>query len=508
MVCSLISRISSEFVAKVWCVAMIFAIATAAAQAAPLDTASYEISGVNFANAYAGPDIGAQINAAIAALPMTGGRVVVRPGLYPDVQTTISLDRPVRLECSTAYSCSITWAPGRNGVMCLPPARGSIFDGFSLVSATTQAEPHDGLTFACQSFTGRNLVIDNWGRDGVVGVSTPASAASLGSVNSNMWRLDNVLVTMARRDGFNMNGNDTNVGVCTNCHVFGYGRFGFFDNSLTNVYVQPSVTPAGASRGEFAYLIAGASHIFINPYCEAAAPARIVGIASRVVGTLFGPCTWVNSGGPTNVVDIPWMGYPATTSLALSPQPGTPSPVLYRWRNGVANAGRLDLVDETHGQQIWEYDPALPTLFVHKQLRGLYAVPPGDRSSMLATTAWASDAANLTHGTVPAARMPPMPLNATPEPTISSCGKEASIALYSSNGGGQFTTGSDATTICEISFATPWPVMAFCTITAANGVAAGASARPFVSASSGAGFSVRMAEGAMNAKFNYTCQGQ
>jgi hypothetical protein len=483
---------------------VVTALLSVAAQAAedrsPL-SASNNDQWALIANTFPGPDIGAKINAAISALPNTGGRIIVKPGVYDDVKTTVALTKSVKLECSTPSSCDITWAAGYAGIVCEPSARHSIVEGFSLGSAATTAEPHNGLTFECQGFTGRNLILKNWGQDGVAGLSSPVVAA-----NANMWRLDNVLALHVRRDGFHMDGSDTNVGVCTDCHVFGYARYGMFDNSISNTYIQPSVSPAGLQPGEFAYRIVGSSNTLISPYCEGEAEAIVQGVSARIYSVIFGQCAWSNPGGVTNKIDLAWQGLLATNSLALSPQPGTISPALYHWRNGIAGPARLDLIDETHRKQIWEYDPAAGTLYQHQPFRALYVLPEGDRSTLLATTAWASDAANLTQGTISAARMPTVPLNGTSAPKVSACGGGARLAEHSSNGGGQFTTGAGSPASCTINFALAWPNAAFCTISPANNAAANLSS--FVSMSSSGGFSVTMSRGVSSAAFNYTCQGK
>ena len=458
------------------------------------------------AKAMAGHDIGEQINATIATLPATGGRVVVQPGVYTNVKTTIRLTKPIKLECSTPYSCSITWAAGRNGITCDSGARGSIVEGFTLNSAAVGAENFDGLTFSCQHFTARNLILENWGRDGVAGLSAPMVAGA----NADFWRLDSVVAVNVRRDGFHLEGSDTNVGVCTMCSVFGYGRYGFYDASITNTYVQPSIDKAAGApmAGTQGYYIAGASTTLVNPYCEGGAASSAKGYYARITSPQYGACSWTNPGGPSNMIESMVGGFLAKNSLFLGPDPGTASPVVYGWRSGVAGQGQAEFLDFTNGRALWQYVPSQRAFYYWETLRARYAIPAGDQSDQLASTGWASNASNLTQGTIPAARLPAPILQGTLAPTVSSCGKSPAVAPNSSNEGGRFTTGSGDPASCVITFATAWPTAAFCTISPANVAASSAELRPYVAASAASGFAVAMAAGASDAAFNYSCHGK
>ena len=93
-------------------------------------------------------------------------------------------------------------------------------------------------------------------------------------------------------------------------------------------------------------------------------------------------------------------------------------------------------------------------------------------------------------------------------PSVSSCGTSPAIATNSTNMGGKFTTGTGAPTSCAITFATSgWTTAAFCTITAANSAASGATILPYISTQSNTGFTVTFAAGLTSGAFNYGCSG-
>lgn len=96
-------------------------------------------------------------------------------------------------------------------------------------------------------------------------------------------------------------------------------------------------------------------------------------------------------------------------------------------------------------------------------------------------------------------------LQAQGVPTISACGTSPPVATAgSSDGAGQFTTGTASPTACTVTFATAYPNTAFCSVTP-EGTLQPTSWR--VSAQSKSAFTVTFAPGTSSQIFNYTCGG-
>lgn len=90
-------------------------------------------------------------------------------------------------------------------------------------------------------------------------------------------------------------------------------------------------------------------------------------------------------------------------------------------------------------------------------------------------------------------------------PTLSACGTSPGIDSNSNNSGGTFTTGTGAPTACTVTFATPYPTAAFCTVTPNNTAAVGTTVRV---ASSNNGFTITLGAGTDGAQYYYTCSGK
>ncbi len=88
-------------------------------------------------------------------------------------------------------------------------------------------------------------------------------------------------------------------------------------------------------------------------------------------------------------------------------------------------------------------------------------------------------------------------------PSISACGTSPAVNSASTNNGGNFATGSGSPTSCSITFQTPFPNNAFCTLTPST-------VPPsiyYVSAQNRFGLTLNLGAGASNSGFNYSCTG-
>lgn len=92
------------------------------------------LEGVLYADQFAGADIGAKINAAYAALPSTGGTIIVGTGQY-SFSTPIlcnTLNKPVLLKGDPAGACTLTYTGGTTTVACTINVTAAVTPGYGI----------------------------------------------------------------------------------------------------------------------------------------------------------------------------------------------------------------------------------------------------------------------------------------------------------------------------------------------------------------------------------------
>jgi hypothetical protein len=261
-------------------------------------------------------DIGAQINASIAT--NGPGKYILPPGTY-NAATTINPTVSVALECaqsgnvdldSSTGTCVIHFAIGVDGYICRAAARGSSIKGISFFSLNVAAGSNNGINVGCEKFYAQDLVVQNFGNDGVHFDSSQTGAPWLAGQASH-WTMMSIKTYGNFRDNFHFKGTDVNVGQCIGCNSYAAGRNGFDDTEggWSNVFVGPH---ANSDIGNDYNL--GSYNKWILPYCEGTGKLNIVGQNNIIESVLFGGCVTTEAIPMSNY----FAGYPLSTQPELA----------------------------------------------------------------------------------------------------------------------------------------------------------------------------------------------
>lgn len=244
------------------------------------------------ANNFSGSDIGAQINAAEASLPATGGVIDVLPNNYSGIATTISLSKRTYLRLNGS---TLTFNAGVTGLKCLTAAQFSTVENGFLLGSDTSLGTNDGLVIQCSYFWGNMLQVGNQGNTS--GFGRYSIAVLSGSVSSPInaiadnWLFSNVLARHSYSDSFHIEGADSNKGTCINCQAQTFGRYGFYDNSVEgNTYLSPNSDGTGSPTITSYQLIGGSTKV-TNAQCETPGnTANATGIGIWFENDVVAPC--------------------------------------------------------------------------------------------------------------------------------------------------------------------------------------------------------------------------
>lgn len=311
------------------------------------------------ANNFAGSDIAAKINAAEAALPATGGSIVVQSGVYSSINTTITLSKTTQLNLNGSI---LTFVAGRDGLLCSTTALFStVFNG-RLRGTDVALGTNDGMSIQCPFFTGTQLFVQNFGRDQVAILSAP----TVGGANADNWILNQVLAQNSFRDGFHVEGSDSNNGICNGCESQNFARYGFFDSSLVgNIYNSPNADNLSAGgAGTVAFQLTGSSITVNGAFCEKGTnTANVAGNSNTFYNSSIAPCTLVNGGGgaafSNQIVDYTAGGYPSFMNNIVVGAIGDTN--AFGWRINPGIAGRLELRNVLLGTVLQSYDTSTTT---------------------------------------------------------------------------------------------------------------------------------------------------
>jgi hypothetical protein len=245
------------------------------------------------ANSFAGSDIGAQINAAEAALPATGGTIVLLSNNYTGIATQPVISKRTFLDLNNS---TLLFNAGVAGPICLNAAQFSVIANGFLLGSDTSAGSNNGLTIQCAFFRGAQLQVGNQGAVSGFGghsvaVLSGAASTPTGAIADN-WQLDNVLGRHSYGDSFHIEGSDSNKGTCTNCIAQTWGgSFGLFDNSTEgNTYVSFNADGTSAHTTT-AYQLLGGSTKLWNAQCETPGnTANVTGTGIWFDNDVTAPC--------------------------------------------------------------------------------------------------------------------------------------------------------------------------------------------------------------------------
>lgn len=116
-----------------------------------ITTLTYLSDDTVYANAYPGADIGAQVNAAYAALPSRGGTIIIANGSYTQSTAIVlnTLNKPVLLKGQYAGAVTLTWAGSGTTTACT----------INITKAITTGWGIEGIKFVGPSSTGSTVGI-------------------------------------------------------------------------------------------------------------------------------------------------------------------------------------------------------------------------------------------------------------------------------------------------------------------------------------------------------------
>ena len=174
------------------------------------------MNGILNATDFPGADIGAQVNAAIATLPASGGEVYIPAGTYTQT-TTILLPRTVKLHGASGFSTQLNYTPTTGWAVIMADA--------SAAAAFSPQGALEDLSLVSSSMSHANGAIYIGGTDGATpigGTASPSSAVNPSTnfgdnTNINRVRIMETGVSGAFGVGIQWGNNawSTNIFECT-----------------------------------------------------------------------------------------------------------------------------------------------------------------------------------------------------------------------------------------------------------------------------------------------------
>jgi hypothetical protein len=325
------------------------------------------------ASSYAGADVCAKVNDAIAALPSNGGTIEIPAGVYPACSTTIKMTKSgvVLRGAGTGYPMAVS--VGGTTITMASGVTGIDITGFSdvvedvfLLSQSTAAGTDDGIRVRADSVVLRNVSVKHFGRYGIVVDGANTGTTGLGA---DFTRMDQVQATHNYGDGFRW------AAPCTDNHLGTYTQLNSSLNQgwgyyiacgMDNYFLSTHMTNNAAGG----WYVGASYNTFDNIYAERGQGSSFV-IAENQLGVrarfnAFGKPDTIANVGPTaagNAIEYPgpdnWYG---STSFHLFDSPGATNNTTYRFAVGFdrfmkKGTGDLMLMDVTHNKHLVDYSP-------------------------------------------------------------------------------------------------------------------------------------------------------
>ena len=324
----------------------------------------------------------ATINAAIAALPSTGGTIeLVGSGFSGDktcyVSDAITLTKPSTVFRGSGgpvndgfYTSNIfrgamvlKFAAGKSGIV-VNAAESVLIENLGVLSLDSGADAGDNgiwvKGFSSGSVTVRNCGISSFGGVGLL-------IDSSGGGNCDHWRVDQVICWENFGDGFQIFGGvDGNAGTAINLNCTGNGGWGINVDSgaVSNMFLSSHVSgnTGGGTRCN------QTSNTFMNHYTESSpAPTSTFVFDSNCNNSVvwfhdFAQPVSITNFAPTNLIYYhnPDTSYPGFTGLAINTQAFSGG-YTYRIQNGSFNANDLSIADSS-GRSWLDFNYALASL--------------------------------------------------------------------------------------------------------------------------------------------------
>lgn len=272
--------------------------------------------------------------AAVAALPITGGKIEIPAGKYY-LSQTLRLTKPIHLvgagkgepigaPGTNTMATTLFFAADKTGIQVesytsnldtTEADRGSagtysIIEGMTIVSKGGQTGLLNGGTGAvCHGVRfrttaiARDLWIDGFKGNGVRVWATAGSGDGTLVGNANLSELTQITVNRCGSDGFSIFGTDVNVMTIEKCNSSVNTGCGFYDGGfLGNTYI--SCHTLGNGDCCFKADNVNAGHVFAGCYAEGGSVTASLTSACIVIGNLLSQDTLLD---------------PATTALVIGP---------------------------------------------------------------------------------------------------------------------------------------------------------------------------------------------
>ncbi len=367
------------------------------------------IPGQLLATSFSGADICAQITAAVAALPSTGGTVLVPAGNFSacagsgGIGIAISKNSVTiqgagscnQLISPTCAATTLNFAAGVTGID--NTGSNNTFRDFNLLSASTGAGTDDGIRNRGGTTTVERISISHFGRSGLLTLGNFPTGA-------DTWNYSLLQSYLNYGDGFQWGtpctDNHLGHGLLLTASVNGGWGFNILcgsDNEFHASLVQDNT--AGG------YSITGPDNYFFNAYAEGGTGSSLVlqsgTLGNQVWFNPFGqPATITdNSGTGANFVHY-WTpdSQQAQNSPCIAPFPGATGATTYCERSGQFANSDLSIWDNTNSAYLVHYDPTTKWHFDQN-----VALPNGPAVATLASGTATMGTAAITSGTCAAA---------------------------------------------------------------------------------------------------------
>jgi hypothetical protein len=316
----------------------------------------------------------AAFNAAITALPSSGGTLIVPRGICV-LSGSVTFGKTIDLigqgdgfSCATAGTC-LKFAAGSSGLIISGGERSYVANMY-IDSLSSALGTDDGIRVRSNSVRLERLTINNFGRDGVNVDST--------GVNANTGTVTSVRVNGGYRHGFYFYGADSNGWTLTGASVQGSAGYCYnMDYNGSNlVFNNTLIGPHAENCVLGAYIDRGSDNQYYNAYSEPGVGHTITLGANSQYSVWYLGGSALNGAPITNSGGNPYYQYQdsgvksgifrvLTSDGGTKPRMNVADTAVggheYSLQSGTYGATFLSLVDVTTPANIFFYEPVSKT---------------------------------------------------------------------------------------------------------------------------------------------------
>jgi hypothetical protein len=348
------------------------------------DTSLLGVNGALVATAFPGSDICAQVTNAEAALPATGGRIIVPAGVYSPCAGSGGIGIAINVNgvtlegegwltqlISTTGPTTIQFASGVTGI---DITKGSVtVKDLDLLSQSTGAGSDDGIRVRGGPTTLDSIGVSHFGHSGIM---TQGDFPT----NADSWRYSNIQSYGNYGDGFLWQApcTDNHLGVGELLSASVNGAWGFnmlcgVDNTINSPLAQ------GNKLGD--YNVQSSYNTWNQVYCETGAGSVFVlGSGSpnfvssnHVSFSDFGQCATISNSGATHGGQrMEYFGpdnWLVWNGLWISGEPGATGNRSYEFNVGSVNPGNFGVFDYTDSLWLFNFDPTARLWIFDQKMR-------------------------------------------------------------------------------------------------------------------------------------------